>query len=55
MKYMTRLKLFKKEEYQNCLYTVKWMDVGQDDIVAIMFVTKQMSIQEGMRRYNDEG
>ena len=55
MKYMRRLKLFKKEEYQNCIYTVKWMDVGQDDIVAIMFVTKQMSIQEGMRKYKDEG
>ena len=31
------------------------MDVGQDDIVAIMFAKKQMSIQEGMRKYKDEG
>ena len=47
--------LNKKEEYNNYLHTLKWMDVGQDDIVAMMFATKQMSIQEGMRKYKDEG
>ena len=31
------------------------MDVDQDDIVAMMFAMKQMSIQEGMRKYKDEG
>ena len=31
------------------------MDVGQHDIVAMMFAAKQMSIQEGMKRYKDEG
>ena len=41
---MKRLKLLKKEEYQHYLHTLKWMDVGQDNIVAMMFATKQMSI-----------
>ena len=31
------------------------MDVGQDDIVAMIFATKKMSIEEGMRKYKDEG
>ena len=31
------------------------MNIGQDDIVAMMFATKQMSIQEGMRKYKDKG
>ena len=31
------------------------MDVGQHDITAMMFAAKQMSIQEGIKRYKDEG
>ena len=45
----------KKQEYQNYLDAVKWSDVGQRDIIATMFAAKQMSIQEGMKRYKDEG
>lgn len=29
--------------------------MGQDDIVAMIFTTKQTSIQEGMKRHKDEG
>jgi hypothetical protein len=31
------------------------MDVEQEDITAMMFAAKQTSIQEGMRKYKDEG
>ena len=31
------------------------MDVGQDDIVAMMVATKNMSIQEGVKKYEDKG
>ena len=34
---------------------MKWLDVDQGDITAMVFATKQMSIQEGMRKYKDEG
>jgi hypothetical protein len=34
---------------------MKWLDVDQGDMTAIMFATKQMSIQEGMRKYKEEG
>jgi hypothetical protein len=44
-----------KEEYQHYVETIKWMDVDQGDITAMMFATKQMSIQEGMKKYKDEG
>jgi hypothetical protein len=44
-----------KEEYQHYVETIKWMDVDQGDITAMMFATKQMSIQEGMRKYKEEG
>jgi hypothetical protein len=44
-----------KEEQQHYLDAIKWMDVEQDDVTAMMFAAKQMSIQEGMRKYKDEG
>jgi hypothetical protein len=44
-----------KEEYQHYVETIKWMDVDQGDVTAMMFVTKQMSIQEGMKKYKEEG
>jgi hypothetical protein len=44
-----------KEEYQQFIEAVKWMDVEPDDITAMMFAAKQMSIQEGMKKYKDEG
>jgi hypothetical protein len=37
-----------KEEQQHYLDAMKWMDVEQEDITAMMFAAKQMSIQEGM-------
>ena len=45
----------KKQEYQHYLDALNWMDVGQYEIVGMMFAAKQMSIQEGMKRYKDEG
>jgi hypothetical protein len=44
-----------KEEYQHYVETMQWMDVDQGDITGMMFATKQMSIQEGMRKYKEEG
>ena len=44
-----------KEEYQHYVEAIKWLDVDQGDITGMMFATKQMSIQEGMRKYKDEG
>jgi hypothetical protein len=44
-----------KEEYQHYTDAIKWMDVNQEDITAMMFAAKQMSIQEGMKKYKDEG
>ena len=44
-----------KEEYQHYVESMKWLDVDQGDITAMVFATKQMSIQEGMRKYKDEG
>jgi hypothetical protein len=44
-----------KEEHQHYVEAIKWLDVDQGDITAMMFATKQMSIQEGMRKYKDEG
>ena len=45
----------KKQEYQHDLDALNWIDMGQQDIVGMMFAVKQMSIQEGMKRYKDEG
>jgi hypothetical protein len=51
-----RISLIKvKEEYQHFIDAITWMDVEQNDITAMMFAAKQMSIQEGMRKYKDEG
>jgi hypothetical protein len=44
-----------KDEQQHYVEAMKWLDVDQGDIAAMMFATKQMSIQEGMRKYKDEG
>ena len=44
-----------KEEYQHYLDAITWMDVEQEDITAMMFAAKQMSIQEGMKKYKEEG
>jgi hypothetical protein len=44
-----------KEEQQHYLDAIKWMDVEPDNVTAMMFAAKQMSIQEGMRKYKDEG
>jgi hypothetical protein len=44
-----------KEEQQHYLDAMKWMDVEQEDITAMMFAAKQMSIQEGMKKYKEEG
>jgi hypothetical protein len=44
-----------KEEYQHYLDAITWLDVEQEDITAMMFAAKQMSIQEGMKKYKDEG
>ena len=44
-----------KEEQQHFVEAIKWMDVEPDDITAMMFAAKQMSIQEGMKKYKDEG
>jgi hypothetical protein len=44
-----------KEEYQHYVDAIQWMDVEQEDITAMMFAAKQMSIQEGMKKYKDEG
>jgi hypothetical protein len=44
-----------KDEHQHYLDAIKWMDVKPDDITAMMFAAKQMSIQEGMKKYKDEG
>lgn len=44
-----------KNEYQHFVETMKWLDFEQGDLTAMMFATKQMSIQEGMRKYKDEG
>ena len=44
-----------KEEHQHYLDAITWMDVEQQDITGMMFAAKQMSIQEGMRKYKDEG
>ena len=44
-----------KEEYQHYVKSMKWLDVDQGDITTMVFATKQMSIQDGMRKYKDEG
>jgi hypothetical protein len=44
-----------KEEQQHYLDAIKGMDVKQDHVTAMMFAAKQMGIQEGMRKYKDEG
>lgn len=44
-----------KEEHQNYLEVMKWLDVDQNKITDIMFATKQMSIQQGIRLYNKQG
>jgi hypothetical protein len=38
-----------KEEQQHYLNAIKWMDVKPDDVTAMMFAAKQMSIQDGMK------
>ena len=43
----------KKEEYQNYLDALTWLDVGQHDNISMMFASKKMSIQEGMKSYKD--
>ncbi|OEU17119.1 hypothetical protein FRACYDRAFT_237529 [Fragilariopsis cylindrus CCMP1102] len=44
-----------KEEQQHYLDAIKWMDIETDDITAMMFAAKQMSIQQGMKKYKEEG
>ena len=44
-----------KEEHQHYLDAIKWMDVEPNDITAMMFAAKQMSIQQGIKKYKDEG
>ena len=52
---MGKIKSIKnREEYQNFLDILHWMDINQNEISAMMFVTEQMSIQEGMLKYKDK-
>jgi hypothetical protein len=44
-----------KDEHQHYLDAITWMDVEPHDITGMMFAAKQMSIQEGMKKYKDEG
>ena len=31
-----------------------WLDVDQDEITGMMFAAKQMSIQQGVKKYGDD-
>ena len=42
------------EEYSHYVEALQWLELKQDEITGMMYAAKQMSVQEGVRKYGSE-